>query len=158
MPIKKLFELLENEGVAYEIIRHRADYTAQETAADTHTPGREFAKTVLLDLGDRGPAMAVVPAVFRLDLEKIRRSLGTPRVQLADEDAIRRLCPDCEVGAMPPFGNLYDMPVFVDPTLAADETITFNAGTHEEALRMRFGDYERVVRPVLIDMVDPAYA
>ena len=158
MPIKKLFDLLEGEGISYEIIRHRADYTAQETAADTHTPGREFAKTVLLDLGDRGHAMAVVPATYRLDLEKIRRSLRTPRVELASEDLMRDLCPDCEVGAVPPFGNLYDLPVFVDPTLASDEMITFNAGTHEEALRVRFADYERVVHPVLVDMVDPAFA
>jgi Ala-tRNA(Pro) deacylase len=99
--------------------------------------------------------MAVAPAVYRLDLEKVRAHLGSGYVRLADESAMSMLCPDCEVGAMPPFGNLYDLPVFVDPTLAADEFITFNAGTHEQAVRMRYADYERLVQPVLMDMIDP---
>lgn len=155
MPIPKLMDHLDDAGVHYEILRHRVDYTAQEAAADTHTPGREFAKTVMLDVGPQGHAMAVAPAVYRLDLEKVRAHLGSGYVRLADESAMSMLCPDCEVGAMPPFGNLYDLPVFVDPTLAADEFITFNAGTHEQAIRMRYADYERLVQPVLMDMIDP---
>jgi len=156
MPIQKLFDYLDGQGTSYEVLNHPVDYTAQEAAADTHTPGREFAKTVMLDLGNEGHVMAVAPAVFLLDLEKIRRGLGTLRVQLADESVIRDLCPDCELGAAPPFGNLYDIPVFVDPTLATEEFITFNAGTHARAIRMRYADYEQLVRPILIDMIDPA--
>ncbi len=155
MAIPKFMDYLEDSDVPYDVLRHRTDYTAQEAAADTHTPGREFAKTVLLDMGPRGYAMAVTPACYRLDLEKVRRSIGTGYVRLADENAMVMLCPDCEVGAMPPFGNLYELPVFVDPMIAADEFITFNAGSHEQAIRMRFADYERLVHPVLVDMVDP---
>lgn len=151
MSLNRVTQMLEDEQVNYEVVHHHVDYTAQETAADTHTPGREFAKTVVLGLPG-GHAMAVVPALFKVDLEKIRQGIGTRQVRLADEESMERLCPDCDVGAEPPFGNLYDLPVFVDPNLTKDEYITFNGGTHEDAIRMRFSDYERLVRPTIMDM------
>lgn len=155
MPLNRVTQYLEDEQVSYEVVHHDTDYTAQETAADTHTPGREFAKTVVLGLPG-GHAMAVLPALHKLDLEKIRQGIGTRQVRLADEEIMERLCPDCDVGAEPPFGNLYDMPVYVDPSLAHDEYITFNGGTHKDAIRMRFSDYERLVHPTIMDMVaDP---
>jgi len=152
MPLNRVTDLLEDEHITYEVVHHHVDYTAQETAADTHTPGREFAKTVVLGLPG-GHAMAVVPALYKVDLEKIRQGIGTRQVRLAEEEVMSRLCPDCDVGAEPPFGNLYDMPVFVDPSLAKDEFITFNGGTHEDAIRMRFSDYERLVHPTIMDMI-----
>lgn len=153
MPNPKVTAFLDAHHVPYEVIHHRVDYTAQETAADTHTPGREFAKTVILDVGV-GHAMAVIPALYRVDLEKIRQSVGTRQVSLASELEMSQLCPDCDVGAEPPLGNLYDMPVYVDPTLEKDETITFNGGTHDDAIRMRYEDFERLVHPRRLDMIE----
>ena len=152
MPTRTLTAYLNDHHVPFEVLHHRIDYTAQEAAADTHTPGREFAKTVVLDVGHEGRAMAVLPAIFQLDLDKIRAGLGTRQVHLATEMEMSDLCPDCEVGAEPPFGNLYDVPVYVDPTLTSDEYITFNAGTHDDAVRMRYEDYERLVHPTVMDM------
>ncbi len=156
MTSRRLTAFLDANGVEYEILHHRPDFTAQETAEDTHTPGREFAKTVILDVGVGGHAMAVVPAVCHLDLERIRHEIGTSRVRLADESEMRALCPDCEVGAAPPFGNLYAVPVFVDPSLAEDEYVTFNAGSHDTAVRMRYSEFRRLVAPTELGMV--AYA
>lgn len=153
MPNQKITAYLDDHDVPYEVIHHRVDYTAQETAADTHTPGREFAKTVILDVGALH-AMAVVPALYRIDLEKIRESIGTRQISLASELEMSQLCPDCDVGAEPPLGSLYGMPVFVDPTLEEDETITFNAGTHDEAIRMRYEDFKRLVHPTPMDMIE----
>ena len=152
MVCKRVTSYLETHDVRFEVLPHRIDYTAQETAADTHTPGRDFAKTILLDMPG-GHAMAVVPAVYKVDLEKIRQGIGTGQVKLSDEETMSEVCPDCEVGAEPPFGNLYDLPVYVDPMLTQDEYITFNGGTHEEAIRMRYGDWERIVHPTIMDMV-----
>lgn len=152
MICNRVTSFLDDHDVAYEVLQHRIDYTAQETAADTHTPGRNFAKTVVLDTPG-GHAMAVVPAVHKVDLEKIRQGIGTRQVKLADEATMSKLCPDCDVGAEPPFGNLYDLPVYVDPSLTTDDFITFNGGSHEEAIRMRFGDWERIVHPTIMDMV-----
>lgn len=153
MPMQRLLDLLASEGVSFEVLRHRSDVRAQETAADTHTPGREFAKTVVLDVGRHGHAFSVVPASFRLDLEKVRDGIGTRDVHLATEDEMSALCPECEVGAEPPFGVLFDVPVYVDGLLDED-TITFNAGSHEEAIRMRYEDFVRLVHPVVMDLVE----
>ena len=152
MPSKKLLEVLDAHGAPYVILRHPVDYTAQETAEATHTPGYGFAKTVLLGLPG-GHAMAVLPAPRKLDLEKIRRGIGIGQVRLAGEDAMARLCPECEIGAAPPFGSLYDISVFVDPLLARREYITFKAGTHADAIRMRYSDFEDLVHPQILDMV-----
>jgi Ala-tRNA(Pro) deacylase len=146
----RMMEMLADEGVDFEIIHHRLDFTAQGTAADTHTPGRAFAKCVVLDL-DGDYAMAVIPAHHKIDFYKAGQMLKTD-VTLAKEADIQELFPDCEVGAEPPFGNLYDMPVYVSPELADSKLITFNAGTHHEAVRMRYEDFARMANPVMLDL------
>lgn len=147
----RLQSFLERADVKYTTIRHRRDYTAQETAAHTHTPGREFAKAVVLRV-DRSYVLAVLPAHRSVDLGKVGDLLDAEQVELATEMEMRALCPDCETGAMPPFGNLYDLPVFIDASMKGDETITFNAGSHEEAIRMAFEDYVRLARPDVTEL------
>lgn len=146
MPIKKLKEFLDREGVKYVAISHSRAYTAQEVAASAHVPGREMAKTVVISLDGR-MAMVVLPANHRVDLTQLKESVGARRAELANEAEFTALFPECEVGAMPPFGNLFGMPVFVEDSLAADEEIAFNAGTHTELLRMNYRDFERLVQP-----------
>jgi Ala-tRNA(Pro) deacylase len=145
----RLLELLDDAAVEYEVIPHRPDFTAQRTAADTHTPGRQFAKTVVLE-ADGSYALAVLPAHHRVHFARLRELLGT-EINLASEQKVAELFPDCEVGAEPPFGNLYGLPVYVSPELAHDRYITFNGGTHHEAVRMRYADFERLVRPTILD-------
>ena len=149
-PMNRLLPYLDRHDVEYELIHHRVDYSAQRTAADTHTPGHAFAKVVVLEAGGQA-VMAVVPAVEKVDLDKAGEVLGGP-AKLVDERALARLFPDAEVGAEPPFGNLYDLPVYVSPHLVEDELITFNAGSHEQAVRMRWSDYEKMVRPRVADL------
>ena len=146
----RLRSTLERHGVMYETIRHRRDYTAQETAEHTKTPGREFAKAVLMRL-DGNFAMAVVPADHRVEVDQIRKLTGAKEVRLGTERELRDLCPDCEPGATPPFGNLYNLPVYLSDWLTGDEWITFNAGTHEQAIRMRLSEYMRIVQPQVLD-------
>jgi Ala-tRNA(Pro) deacylase len=146
---KRLTSFLEQKAVPYEVIHHRRRYTAQRTAEEVHVPGIEFAKTVLVWL-DGVPSMVVLPAHHHVDLDQLRHLTGARDVDLATEDEMVGLFPDCEVGAEPPFGNLYDLPVYVAAELAADEQITFNAGSHEEVIRMRYEDFERLVDPLLL--------
>lgn len=145
-----LRNLLDDHGVHYQILSHMRDYSAQRTAADTFTPGREFAKCVALWI-DNYYALAVLPADHLIDFELLRDALRCNAIGLAREDEIRKLFPDCEVGAEHPFGNLYDMPVYCARQLADDENITFNAGTHEEAIRLPFADFQRLCNPILMD-------
>jgi Ala-tRNA(Pro) deacylase len=147
---ERLKKFLDENGVDYATISHSVDFTAQQTAADTHTPGREFAKTVLVEV-DGAPALAVLPAHCKVDTDKLKEALGAREVRLSDEAAMGRLCPDCDAGAVPPFGNLYDLPVYLAREMTEDEQITFNGGTHRTAVRMRFQDYERLVRPRVVD-------
>jgi Ala-tRNA(Pro) deacylase len=149
--LDRLKAFLDQQGVPYHVIHHRPDFRARETAADTDTPPEEFAKTVILWV-DGSPAMAVVPASRDVALSKLRRSLGATEVRLAHEREIRVLCPDCEIGAAPPFGPLYGMPVFASPALSRDEVITFNGGDHENALRMAWRDFERLVHPRVVPL------
>jgi len=137
---------LEDQRIPYEVVDHPRDYTAQETAHHTHTPGRAFAKTVILWI-DGDYAMIVIPADHQVDLEQVRQALGARTINLATEEEVRALCADCEVGAMPPFGPLYAMPMYIVAELAANELITFNAGTHTSAIRMRYADFEQLVAP-----------
>ncbi|HEY3354440.1 MAG TPA: YbaK/EbsC family protein [Polyangia bacterium] len=145
----RLTEFFNREHIPYQIILHRRDYTAQETAADTRTPGREFAKTVVVAVDD-GYALAVLPAQAKLDLEALRQAADARLVRLASEAEIARLYPDCEVGAEPPFGNLYGLPVYMSAELEQDCEITFNAGTHEDAVRVLLSDFERTVHPRVV--------
>jgi Ala-tRNA(Pro) deacylase len=148
MPASKLREFLDSHGVKYVSISHPTVYTAQEIAAATHIHGKELAKTVMVKL-DGKMAMAVLAASHRIDLGLLKTAAGAENVQLAGEAEFKSLFPDCETGAMPPFGNLYGMSVYVEQSLAKDEEIAFNAGSHSELIRMSYEDFERLVRPTV---------
>lgn len=150
MPDKKLCEFLDANNVKYVRISHSSAFTAQEIAASAHIPGKELAKTVMVK-ADGEIVMAVLPASFQVNLENLAKVVGADKVTLADEKDFRHLFGECEVGAMPPFGNLYGMEVFVADVLTEDEDIAFNAGTHTELIRMKYADYERVVRPKVLE-------
>jgi Ala-tRNA(Pro) deacylase len=154
---QRLKDYLDERGVPFTYCTHRLAYTAQELAAAQHVPGREVAKTVVLR-ADGHFVMVVLPAVMKLDLEALRTELPFRRIKMAREDEFASLFPDSQVGAMPPFGNLYGLPVYVDRSLLADEEIVFNAGSHLEMLRMKYSDFERLVKPVVIDAGVPIYA
>ena len=146
MPVKKLKEFLDGNNIKYVSIRHSSAYTAQEIAASAHISGKEFAKTVMIKI-DGKMAMAVLPASYQVDFSKLEEIFGTKKVSMASEAEFKYAFPDCEVGAMPPFGNLYDMEVFVAETLAEDEEIGFNAGSHTEMIKMKYEDFARLVQP-----------
>jgi Ala-tRNA(Pro) deacylase len=146
MPVKKLKEFLDSSGVKYVSIVHSMAYTAQEIAATTHIPGKEIAKTVMVKL-DGKMAMAVLPASYRVDFDLLQEAAGASNVELADEDEFKGMFPECDIGAMPPFGNLYGMDVFVAETLAEDEEISFNAGSHTELIKMAYKDFENLAKP-----------
>jgi Ala-tRNA(Pro) deacylase len=152
----RLRALLEERGVAYEELHHPRDFTAQETAEHTHTPGREFAKAVVVRSGS-GYALAVVPSNHRVDLEKMAALLDGPEAELASEEEIRNLCDDCDFGAVPPFGQLYGMSVLASPALARCDRITCVAGTHEDAIRLSWRDFVRLARPQIADISDVAH-
>ena len=143
---KKLKEYLDENRIRYVTIRHSPAYTAQEIAASAHIPGKELAKTVMVKLDDQ-MAMAVLPASHRVDFDQLCETAGARKTELATEAEFRDRFPGCDVGAMPPFGNLYEMPVYVSESLAEDETIAFNAGTHAELIQMTYADFERLVEP-----------
>jgi Ala-tRNA(Pro) deacylase len=139
MPIlAKLREFLDNNKVPYEVVSHRQAFTAQEIAAVEHVPGKELAKVVILRSGAEF-LMTVLPAPYRVDLDRAKTATGKKDVQLATEDEFKGLFPQCEPGAMPPFGNLFSLPVYVDQTLTRDEQIVFNAGTHTQTSRGWYG-------------------
>ena len=146
MPETRLKDFLDKEHVKYVTIGHSPAFTAQEIAALTHTPGKELAKTVIIKV-DGELTMVVLPASEMVRLDHLRESLGTEFVELADEDEFKGAFPDCETGAMPPFGNLYGMSVFVSQALREDDEIAFNAGSHDELIRLPYAEYERLVHP-----------
>jgi Ala-tRNA(Pro) deacylase len=150
MPVKKLTTFLNERKVKFVTIRHSPSYTAQEIAASAHIPGKELAKTVMVKL-DGKMAMAVLPASQRVDFDMLKRAAGVGKVELASEDEFRETFPGCELGAMPPFGNLYGMEVFVAQGLAEDEEIAFNAGSHIELIKLAYEDFERLVQPRVIE-------
>lgn len=142
----RLHQFLDEQRAPYVTLAHPRTVTAQETANATHLGNREFAKTVMLKIDDT-LAMLVMPAAYRVDLTRLSRALGGPMVELAEEAEFKDAFPDCEVGAMPPFGNLYDVPVFVDSRLAEQSAIAFNAGSHTDLVRMPYAQFERLVLP-----------
>ncbi len=144
--LAKLKQYLDRNNVTYQVIIHEEVYTAQELAQALHTPGNELAKVVVVK-ADRKYRMAVLPASRRIDLPSLKKQLKATSLAIVTEPELRTLFPEAETGAMPPFGNLYDMDVCVDESLTADEFITFNAGTHYEAIRMRYIDFERLMQP-----------
>ncbi len=150
MPVQKLKEFLDAHGVKYVSISHSLAYTAQEIAALTHIKGKDLAKTVMVKV-DGEMAMAVLPANYQVDLGSLREAAGAACVELADEGEFKGRFPQCEVGAMPPFGNLYGMAVYADKELAEDDEIAFNAGTHTELVRLPYADFARLAEPRILD-------
>lgn len=146
MPVRRLKEFLDSHNIKYVIISHSRAFTAQETATSAHIPGKELAKTVMVKI-DGKMAMAVLPASFKIDFDLLKKSTGSDNVEIASEKEFKDLFPECEVGAMPPFGNLYGMEVYVAKSLTEDEEIAFNAGSHRELVRMAYKDFERLVKP-----------
>jgi Ala-tRNA(Pro) deacylase len=149
MPVKQLREFLDSKNIKYITISHSPAYTAQAIAASAHVSGKELAKTVMVKV-DGKMAMAVLPASYQVDFDLMTEAVGAKKVELASEAEFKDLFPECEVGAMPPFGNLYEMDVFVAARLAEDDEIAFNAGSHTELIKMSFKDFERLVKPKVV--------
>jgi Ala-tRNA(Pro) deacylase len=152
MPAKTLKAFLDKQQVKYVSVQHSAAFTAPEVAASVHVSGRDFAKTVIVMI-DGEMAMVVLPANRLLVLGELREMLDMSHVRLASEAEYREVFPDCEVGAMPPFGPLYGLKTYVTSNLAEEKEITFNAGTHTEVIKMAYDDYERLVQPTVLDFV-----
>lgn len=150
MALKKLKDYLDSHHVKYVVIMHSTAYTAQEVAAYAHIPGKEMAKTVMVKVDGR-MTMAVLPATQNVQFNQLKKALGAQTVELANEKEFRDLFPDCEIGAMPPFGSFYDVPMVVSADLAEDEEIVFNACSHREAIRMSYSDFENLVKPKILD-------
>lgn len=151
MPLQKLKKFLDDNGVKFVTISHSPAFTAQEIAASAHIPGKELAKTVMLKV-DGELVMAVLPATDHVSMERLRKAVGASTCELASEGDFRDVFPNCELGAMPPFGNLWDLKVFVDQRLREDEEIAFNAGTHTELVKLPYSDFERLVDPTVLQL------
>lgn len=149
--LAKLKQLLDESHVAYSPIVHHLAYTAQEVAAAEHMPGREHAKVTMIKAGE-GFLLAVLSAPRKVDLAKLSGVLPSKPIRLAEEAEFSPLFPDCEPGAMPPFGHLFGLPVIVDTELEKDEHIVFQAGSHAESVRMRYADFKRLANPRIADI------
>lgn len=149
MAMRRIKEFLDGNKVEYSVISHPPAYTAQEVAASAHIPGRDLAKTVIVQV-DGTLAMAVVPASREVDMVLLRKAAGAQRVGLADKSEFATRFEGCKLGTMPPFGNLFGMGTYMDRELAKEEYIAFNAGTHTDVIAMRFNDYRRVAHPKLV--------
>lgn len=146
--LTRLTEYLDRNGVHYDVAAHPEAFTAQEVAATQHVPGRALAKVVMMRAGD-GFVMGVLPATHRVDPERLARATGQADVRVATEDEFARLFPECERGAMPPFGTLWDIPVCVDESLTREKEIWFNAGTHHDTIHLSYADFARLVQPTV---------
>ena len=149
MPVRKMKEFLDRENVKYVTISHSPAYTAQEVAESAHIKGKDLAKTVIVEL-DGEMAMAVLPGNRKIVLQDLREVTGSDEVKFASEEEFRERFPDCETGAMPPFGNLYGMDVFLAEGLTQNEQIAFNAGSHTEVVKLALRDFERLVKPKVV--------
>jgi Ala-tRNA(Pro) deacylase len=149
--LQRLLQYLDDNHVEYTHHTHPTAYTAREVASVEHIPAHRIAKVVVY-FTENGYGMAVLPGDSMLDLQSLRTALGVSRLRLATESELADLFPDCELGAMPPFGNLFDLPVFVDGSLTTEETIAFNAGTHRDVVHMKYRDFERLVRPKVMNL------
>ena len=141
-------EFLRQSSVAYSVFPHVPAFSAQEEAAVTHISGRDWAKPVVF-FADGEPIQAVVPADLIVDIDQLLALTGAERIRLATEEELSALYPDCEPGAMPPLGPLYNQPVFIDIALAAEPQVVFNGGTHADAVCMRYDDFAAVAKPVV---------
>jgi Ala-tRNA(Pro) deacylase len=157
MMLKRLTDFLDEHLLKYVLIQHSPAFTAREMAVSAHIPFREVAKTVVLNI-DNEHVLAILPATEMVDLNILRASLGTHLVRLTSESEFNSLFPDCEIGAMPPFGNLFNMKVIVSESLTEDEYISFNAGTHRDLIKMSYADFERLVQPKVIAFTTARHA
>lgn len=156
MIVPRLQQFLDNHEAIYTHTTHRLSFTAKDTAQADHLSPHKLAKTVVF-VGDGVYAMAVLPADMHIDTERLRQVLGLNSVRIAGEEELARLFPDTEVGAMPPFGNLYgEIPVYVDESLAWVERIAFNAGTHRDVVEVRFHDFKHWVHPAIMSFARPS--
>jgi Ala-tRNA(Pro) deacylase len=153
--LEKLRVFLDENHAEYTHTEHPLVYTAREVASAEHLPTREVAKVVVV-FGDNGYHMMVVPANKLVDFQEVRLTLGFTHARMATEEELGRLFPDCELGAMPPVGNLYGVPVYLDSSLAGEDTITFNAGTHRDTVHMKTADYRKLVRPTVVSLAREA--
>jgi Ala-tRNA(Pro) deacylase len=149
VPVQTLKKYLDSNGIKYVTISHSRAFTAQEIAATAHVPGRELAKTVIIKL-DGKMAMVVLPASCKVDFDLLKEAAGVGDAELADEKEFQDRFPGCEVGAMPPFGNLYDMDVYAAEVLSDDDEIAFNACSHTELIKMSYADFEAHVSPKIV--------
>jgi len=142
-------DYLDQNSIKYTTMRHSLAYTAQEIAAVSHIPGKVFAKTVMINVKGK-LSMAVLPASYKIDFDQLKKAIGCDSVRLAHEKEFLNLFPDCEVGAMPPFGNLYGMDVYVAQSIADVAEIAFNSCTHSELIQMKYKDFEKLVKPKVV--------
>ncbi|HEX7733809.1 MAG TPA: YbaK/EbsC family protein [Ktedonobacteraceae bacterium] len=155
---EQLEQYLRERQVTYQIQHHPQAYTAQNIAECEHISGKKVAKSVIV-LADNQKVLLVLPATCRVDLDRVRECLGARDVRLAREEEFRNAFPNCEVGAMPPFGNLYSLPVYVERSLTTQETIVFPIGTHTETMSLKYADFERLVQPTVSDFaLRPTFA
>ncbi len=153
MPTQQLKKFLDKHHIHFVSIAHSRAYTAQMIARSAHIHAKELAKTVIVNIDDK-LVMAVLPSSDSVDLELLKHSTGARELRLATEGEFQDAFPDCEIGAMPPFGNLYNMEVFVSPRLAEDEQIAFNAGTHTELVQLAYADFSELVAPAVVKLSD----
>lgn len=152
----KLEKYFRENGVHYQTLSHPPAYTAQEIAAAQHVPGKQVAKVVMVTANSR-PVMLVLPASHHIDFRKLGEALGMKNVRLAHESEFESLFPDCDLGAMPPFGNLYGVRVCADETLAEDAEIVFQAGAHDTTMKIAYSDFVRLANPIVADFAAPMH-
>lgn len=145
---KKIKTYLDKNKVKYATMKHKEAFTAQEIAAAQHIPGKQVVKTVLIKADDKY-ILAVLPAVHMVNFDSLKKVLKAKKVSLASEDDISKLIPDFEVGAMPPFGSMFDLPVYADSLLKEDKDIVFNAGSHTDMIKIKYKDFEKLANPVI---------
>jgi len=153
MPVKRLKKFLDENHVRYVTIKHSTAYTSSEAAQSAHISGRDLAKTVVVNF-DGKMGLVVLPSSGQINWDKLKQETGFKEVALAKEDEFKKKFPDCEIGAMPPFGNLYGMNVYVAQSLESYEDIAFNAGTHKELIMMAYTDFDSLVEPAMINCTD----
>lgn len=151
----RMEQYFRENGVGYQVLTHPQAYTMPEVAAALHISGKQVAKVVMVKADDR-IVMLVVPSPYRLDFAKVREMLGAQEVTLAREEEFADLFPDCAVGAMPPFGNLYGVPVYVDEALAAQKEMVFRVGTHNEVMKIAYEDFARLAQPQVASFAELA--
>jgi len=147
---ERMEKYLRENGVGFEVKTHDQAFTMQEVAAALHVPGNQVAKVVIV-CADKEKVMLVLPAPYRMNVDLVRDLVGAKTIRLAKEDEFADLFPDCATGAMPPFGNLYDVPVYVDRSMAEEPDIVFRIGTHRETMKIAYTQFVRLVQPVVGD-------